>query len=389
MALITSGEPILAKPAQRISALDLARVFAMLMMIQGHAVDALVLPDRIDLTMFPWNIWEFLRGLTAPVFLMVSGAVHVFANKRPENGIIPVPKLLKRVRTALALIAIGYLLVFPAEKIYDLFFIEHEYWIAFFQVNILHIFGISLLFATFLFWKTRSDRTLMIAALSVGIGITLLTPAIHLINWFNFLPEGIAAYLSMEHGSIFTIFPFSAFLFFGIALGVFIKGLEPEKRISVMIRYGLPAGLLLVLLGNGLSYVFGSLFHHNYVDAAKADPGIVIFRMGMVLVWIAATSIIFMKTKGLENVYKMFGKRALLIYVVHLFVIFGTPVFPGFATFWFKSLSLGNVIVVTILIELITLTFTYFVEFTLRKYPQAEYFWRYSVTAYLIYMLFI
>ena len=70
----------------RLFALDLARLMAMLMMMQGHTLDALVNPQLMDLGTFPWNIWQFMRGLTAPIFLIVSGTVHVFAMKRDEQG---------------------------------------------------------------------------------------------------------------------------------------------------------------------------------------------------------------------------------------------------------------------------------------------------------------
>lgn len=388
METVIAGDISIKKPAQRISALDLARVFAMLMMIQGHAVDALAIPEKIDSTIFPWNIWEFMRGITAPVFLMVSGAVHVFANKRPENGVIPSSKIFRRIRTALALIAIGYLLVFPAEKIYDLFFIEKQYWLTFFQVNVLQLIGVSLLLATIVFWLTNSDKKLFIASVFIAVAITALTPFVFLVTWFDILPEAIAAYFSMEHGSVFTIFPYTAFLFYGIALGTLIKRTDPERRIRALILYGLPMGTIFILAGYWLTNYFTSL-HIAYPPGAQPNPGIILSRVGYVFVWLAVTSIIFMKTKRFENVYKMFGKRALLIYVIHLFVVFGTPVFPGFASFYFKSLTITNVIIVTIIVELITLSFTYFVEFTLRKYPQSVYFWKYSITAYLIYLLFI
>ncbi len=117
----------------------------MLMMIQGHTIYALADPSAYDISLFPWNIWHFCRGLTAPVFLIVSGAVHVFANKRLAGGGLSRRTIKKRITIASVLIAIGYLLVFPAERVWDLFFIEAVYWQRFFCVNILQLFGISLL----------------------------------------------------------------------------------------------------------------------------------------------------------------------------------------------------------------------------------------------------
>ncbi|MFW5662812.1 MAG: heparan-alpha-glucosaminide N-acetyltransferase domain-containing protein, partial [Bacteroidota bacterium] len=109
--------------SQRITALDLARFIAMLMMIQGHSLYAVASAQQLDTSIFPWNLWEFLRGFTAPVFLMVSGAVHVFANKREPDGYIAPARLNKRIKVSLIIMAVGYLMMFPADNIYHLPFI--------------------------------------------------------------------------------------------------------------------------------------------------------------------------------------------------------------------------------------------------------------------------
>ena len=94
-------QPKIAVPVKQISdrlpALDLARCVAMLLMIQGHVLFELTAPSYINIHQFPWDIWEFFRGLTAPIFLTVSGAVQVFANKRDENGNLSKNTIHKRI----------------------------------------------------------------------------------------------------------------------------------------------------------------------------------------------------------------------------------------------------------------------------------------------------
>jgi len=63
---------------KRILFLDLMRVLALFMMIQGHTTY-----DFLDLTIRDGQstgikIWTSLRGYTAPFFMMVSGAVFTF-----------------------------------------------------------------------------------------------------------------------------------------------------------------------------------------------------------------------------------------------------------------------------------------------------------------------
>ncbi|MBP7094033.1 MAG: DUF1624 domain-containing protein, partial [Candidatus Kapabacteria bacterium] len=95
-------------PDGRLYALDLARFLAMLFMMQGHVLDTLVSPAVIDITQAPWNIWHWIRGLTAPVFLMVSGAVHVFATKRDAHGRVREDVMGKRIRWAITIMGLGY-----------------------------------------------------------------------------------------------------------------------------------------------------------------------------------------------------------------------------------------------------------------------------------------
>ncbi len=377
-----------AKPSQRIAALDLARILAMIMMIQGHTMFALASPEVLDLSQFPWNIWNFLRGVTAPVFLMVSGAVHVFANKRNENGRINGTTIYKRVRMAVILIAIGYMMVFPASKIYDLPFLASDIWQSFFAVNVLQLFGVSQIMLTLLYMATRNDRQLGICSVCVALCITFLTPFVHSIHWAGFLPLGIADYLTMEKGSLFPIFPFTAFLFYGVGVGVLLKSRPNEDRLGFIIKWGIPAGVALCAIGGGILPVFKSAFSFG-IDWMRSNPGIVLVRAGIVLMELSVISFIFKKLRRFEKIFVLFGKRAIYVYVVHLIVIYGTPVFPGFEHFFKLSLSIPEAIFMACIVITITLLITYAIDQLLKYSEKAKELFKYSVTAYLIYMLLI
>ena len=63
------------KTPVRVVAVDIVRVFAMVMMLQGHTLDVLLRPDcRFT---FWYNWWLFCRGFTAPMFMMLSGFAFV------------------------------------------------------------------------------------------------------------------------------------------------------------------------------------------------------------------------------------------------------------------------------------------------------------------------
>jgi uncharacterized membrane protein len=154
------------KKGNRLFALDLARLMAMLMMMQGHTIDALVEPQLMNLNEYPWNIWQFMRGLTAPIFLIVSGTVHVFAMKRNERGSMSEETRKRRMNWAWIILLCGYMLVFPANRLIDLPFVQEDAWALFFQVNILQLTACTLMAIVWL-----STHTYSVKALGIRSGI--------------------------------------------------------------------------------------------------------------------------------------------------------------------------------------------------------------------------
>ncbi|MEN3027531.1 MAG: heparan-alpha-glucosaminide N-acetyltransferase domain-containing protein, partial [Chlorobiota bacterium] len=184
--------------SERLVALDAVRFVAMLLMIQGHTLDALVAPTELDVTKFPWSVWNFLRGLTAPVFLLASGIVHVFATKRDPRGQLPRQLVWRRIRWALTLLGVGYLMMLPAQRLWHLNCVPAEQWTAFFRVHILQLLGVTLLAVLALFLFTRTHRQLALAGGIVGLLIVLAAPAAAWVDWYRVLPEPLAAYMSTD-----------------------------------------------------------------------------------------------------------------------------------------------------------------------------------------------
>src|SRR5579872_4528514 len=102
--------------SSRIIAVDLARVLAILFMVQGHTLDVLLLPAAR--TGFFFDKWLFLRGLTAPMFLTLSGASFAIATlRRWESHTEMTPAFWKRARRFLFFIALGYAMHLPLRSL--------------------------------------------------------------------------------------------------------------------------------------------------------------------------------------------------------------------------------------------------------------------------------
>jgi uncharacterized membrane protein len=392
MSLFDKSKIILNKAqvaeTKRVVAFDLARFFAIILMIQGHTLDALASPVELDINNLPWSIWHFIRRFTAPLFLIVSGASQVFANKRDANGFILKKTIRKRINYALILIFIGYILLLPAQKIWDLFFVEHKYWISFFQVNILQLIGVSLLMILAAFMVTRTNKSLGILSLSIALIITFLTPLIHKISWFNYLPECFASYFSFEHGSIFPVFPYTAYMFYGVAFGAALKNIPLENRNNYILKRAFPVGIISFFIGGIFIYLFKDM-NFSPELMLRVDPGKIILDVGVVLLCVTLTAFIYSKTKSLAPFYTLFGKQALFIYILHLIILFGTPWFSSIAQTYYKSLNITTSLQIAVGVEIITITCAYFLDYAFKTFPQAKYYYRFTLTAVLLYFLFL
>ena len=335
----------------RLYALDLARFVAMIFMVQGHVLDALVSSSIIDISQAPWNFWHAVRGLTAPIFLMVSGAVHAFATKRGADGYIREDVLAKRIRWAITIIGMGYLLVFPANRIWDLPFVPAQNLPMFYSVNILQLTGVTMLLFVLVMSTTKSVAQMGTRAGITALGILVLTPIAQQLQYTPGLPLWVASYIGNASGSLFPIFPFSAFLFVGIAIGAYLHRIPAQHRNAHLLKYAWKIGAVLT----AITYAIHIWYVQHGVDSVTLEQpmSVLLFvrRVGIVLIIFSASVIVLRYTKRFKSWYAMFGAKSLFIYAIHLVLLFGTPWFDGLGRTHFRQfgLPMGLLLVASIL----------------------------------------
>ena len=320
----------------RLFALDLARLMAMLMMMQGHTIDALVQPQLMNIEEFPWNVWQFMRGLTAPIFLIVSGTVHVFAMKRNEHGAMSKETRKRRMNWAWIILLCGYMLVFPANRLIDLPFVQPDALGMFFQVNILQLTACTLMVIVWLSTHTYSVRALGIRSGIIALSFFILAPIIHSIHWFDFLPGFIAHFLSSERGSLFPLFPTSGFMFLGVAFGSFLYQLTEEQREMFLKKYIFLLGIAIIIIGIG---IYQATYHIALI-MEYLNPGSMILRTGIIIMFIGTCFYIGKLFKRFEDRLVFFSSKSLHIYILHLLLLYGTPWFPSIGRIFTHEASL-------------------------------------------------
>lgn len=376
--------------SDRLYALDLARFIAMLFMIQGHVLDALVRTDVIDVLQFPWTFWHAVRGLTAPAFLMVSGAVHVFANKRDATGRIVDAALQRRIRWGLTIIGIGYLMVFPADRVWDIPFVPAEGWRVFNAVNILHLTGAAMLLFVVVMRRTRSIRDMGLVGLGVAIVIAGLSPFVAAQQWYGIVPGWVEGYLTTSQGSIFPMFTFGAYIFVGVYAGSLIQAIPQPRRMYVLKNRGWIVGCVIVAIAYGIhAYLLSQGMATTSLESASS-PLLFCRRVGFVLVFFSFCVWLFEHTQFLREWYSTFGKRSLYIYVIHLALLWGTPWWDGIARSSYRSFSLAQGVLAVCVIMTLTLVIAWVIDRfqILNIRPALRTTVRYAIGTWLAYLLF-
>jgi len=302
---------------KRIKYIDILRGWAVLLMVFWHMTEALI-SDSIRLTFF-FDISQFIGGLVAPMFLFSSGASHsIIILKKRESFIRITPALRKRIIRILQILLIAYLLHLPENNLLEVIISRKgSSYISFINMDVLQLIAVSLLFLQILFLIIKNNKIYFYIVGVVGVTTILLTPYIWQINFNDFLPIELASSFNNKTGSLFPIFPWLSYVFFGAMVMQLIMEKGEEKTIKKMLFLGL------IIILTGLVPQLMNLKSTPYYDFWQTSPNIFLIKFGIVLVFLSI--FYFMdKYKNYEMKYfGVFGKESLFIYVVHLLLIYG------------------------------------------------------------------
>lgn len=333
--------------SNRIVFIDLMRAFAVLMMVQGHTINALLADEYCTFDSIFYKVWHSLRGFTAPIFMFSSGTVFTYLLMNKKIPFRDNPRVRKGIKRFLLLVSLGYLLRFPIGNLFSLDKITKQQWEIFYVVDALHLIGFGLLAILVLEFISEQIKINNYYVFSTTTFIAfLMAPIITSINWDNYLPPILSAYLFYKHNSIFPLFPWIGFV---VAGGVFGNFLANNKDIFKEVNF------VYKLILSGLTFVvFSFIVHYFRVYMIKPvyywndESALSFYRLGVVLILNSVMAFIAIKSVRVPDFFRIAGKHTLSIYVAHLILIYGSMWFPGLLVTFGKTLTDMEAIVIAV-----------------------------------------
>jgi uncharacterized membrane protein len=312
-----SAVPAAAR-SSRLLEVDLTRVCATMFMVQGHTLDVLLAPAfREGLA---YNLWLFLRGLTAPTFLFLSGfSFTVSAMKHWDSYLGWTEGFFRRVRKFAFFVLLGYAMHLPVSSFRDLAGVDEAAWRGWFQVDVLQCIGLTLIALQLAILVCRTPRRFAQLALGMCAATVLLTPVFAGIEWQTVLPLPLASYFNLRTGSLFPLFPWSGYILLGAAMGyVFLRW---QSYAQSLLRKGLPAvGLMLVTVG----LLRLPDFAYSSLDYWTSSPSLFLVRVGSVFFLLTAISYLTGWFKLPARPIQSLAQESLSIYFVHICILYGS-----------------------------------------------------------------
>jgi len=328
------------------------RALAVILMLQGHTISALGDFSEINKSSSSYQIWSFIRGITAPLFIFTAGTVFIYLLDNSNKHFFSNVRVRKGLVRFITLLIIGYLLNYPTLRIFDFADATSIQWLKFYSVDALHLiaFGIlSLLLIRYISYLTGINEFAL--HLSAAFVVLMLTPYVLNIDWTNITILPLASYFTYSTGSFFPFFPWLFYIFAGGAFGYILrkKGNIHQKP-----------GFYLAIIGSGiilfvLPVILDKAFYSEFIsiDYLRTDVLLSIKRLGIVLLLAGVLSFIFVRSVRMPQVILSLGRNSLLIYILHLILIYGCVLIPGLTFIWKNSLSITISALIAITITVI------------------------------------
>lgn len=310
----------------RDSALDFARALAVIGMVFGHTLHA-VLTDEARATGITAFYWR-TRALTGPLFLLLAGWVLVLAMQRVADRPLFSKPMVTRL---LLLLAVGSVLNWPCGSGEALLIGDQQAWAHLMAFGPLHCVAASTCVALLVMTLLKANRWRLVA-------FVLLTVAAAVAASRAFVSTaGLGRMLAGGH-SQYPLLPWSGFFFAGACIPFLLMARTRARRRTLVL-----GALALIALSGQI----------DPLDFEPRDLSNFALRLGLALLIVSATQFV---PPFITRPFASIGRQSLWIYAVHLPLVYGFHAWPGLSGTISRTLSGGEGIGAAVIILAFSVT---------------------------------
>lgn len=301
--------------------IDQFRGWAVVFMIETHAVNAFLLPELRSSAAY--EALNFFNGLIAPSFLFIAGfAFAIKAGRSWEEFLRPGRAFRRQLLRCLQILLAGYLLHVPRFSLPFLFRTlkwgeKNVFWGA----DVLHAIAVSLLLMLVFIplWRRPGRYFAFLAA--AGVAASLLTPLLFSLPVETRLPWAVSGYIKRLPYSQFPLFPWMGYAFLGGAVSWLWQesgpggGQERFFRLLPLAGLSLVAAFLVIALQPLAPVALGSF--------NPAKPVFFFLKLGLVVMLLSLMWRLEQKAGERPVLVTRIGQESLPAYAFHIAVIFG------------------------------------------------------------------
>jgi uncharacterized membrane protein len=327
-----------SKVSKRLLFIDVIRAYAILMMVQGHVIDSMIDPIYRDSTNWLFSIWDQMRGITAPAFFFSSGTIFSYLLLRKNLPIRQNERFYKGMKRVGILLLIGYVLRFNPLMLSYLDNFDFMKFKSSFAVDALHCiaFGLGLILLSYFIHRVTKIYVWLIF-LFFAFTAFYLYPDVIQYDWLGTFPLPIANYFTKEYGSNFPIIPWSGFVMWGALLGYLLSKKANLAFNNIFAMMILSLGIFMHFYSGMLLdslYNLTSDSNFNYLN----NNNFLFYHLGNVLIILGILALISNFVR-IPKLLSSIGKKTMMIYVVHIFIIYGTSYNVGLVKYFGQSLD--------------------------------------------------
>jgi len=281
-------------------------------MLHGHVWHSFLKPELKTSGVYTFS--QFIGGMPPALFLFLTGVTLAFLMDSTERrGIQPLRRVAESLRRA------GYLffLAFAFRIQLWVFAGMPAPWQAMLKVDILNCMGFSIAAISILALLKTRQRIRLSAGL--GLAIAFLSPVVSTMNVSHW-PAVVRDYVVPDLNS-FGIFPWGAYLAFGVTAGSIIRTISNEATERTM-HWSAVLGGVLILACQYFAKAPFTIYAKS--DFWLNSPAQVLTKVGVLMLMV---SFAFLWTRyGAKDGWswvRQFGTTSLLVYWVHIELVYG------------------------------------------------------------------